>query len=167
MQAPLRGPADPAIPSPELERGSLPADKRDPGRAQGRDMPQGAAEQAVEAEVVMGSDEAVPATVLLGTVGRAHLDGAQVQTTVSGRQRLQATQDGRMTRKCPPPGGDWQSVQIAATRSRAHPDHPNPTKKWPWTALGAWLPRFGRCRRPQPFTPETASSPQWRIAHLP
>ena len=122
-QALLRGPADPAITGTVLERGSLPAYQCDLGRAQGRDMPQGVAEQALEAQVVIGSDEAVPAPLLLRnwmarrSKLRPRADNASMQPKMAECQRNVCH-----------PRGDGQSVQIVLVRSRTHPDHPKPTK---------------------------------------
>ena len=90
MQAPellLRAPADPAVARGQLERARLPADEREPGRAQGRDRAQTLAEHAMKRQVVMARHQTVPAPVFLRAPGRAHPDRTQINGAIRCRQR--------------------------------------------------------------------------------
>ena len=90
MQAPellLRAPPDPAVARGQLERAGLPADQRQPSRAQRRDMTQALAEHAMKRQVVMGLHQSVPAPVFLRAPGRTHRDRAQIKLATLGRWR--------------------------------------------------------------------------------
>ena len=137
----LRGPADPAIPGRELERGGLPAQQRNLGPAQRRDMAQALPEQAVERQVVMGRDQAVPATVLLRTVGGAHADGAQIQVAAARGQRLHPPQGDRSTTKCPALG--WALFPLRPLKSR----EPAPARVGTQNGRASKWPPSARCSR--------------------
>ena len=59
------GPAEPGDTSGDLVGARLPADKREPGSAGHCDMAKGAAVEPLEAEIVVGGDQPVPASLLL------------------------------------------------------------------------------------------------------
>ena len=84
----LPGPADPAVPGPEPERGGLPAEQRNPGLPQHGDMAQSLAEQPVERQIVVPRHQAVPSAVFPGPPRRTHPHGAQIQIAEAARRRL-------------------------------------------------------------------------------
>ena len=67
-------PSDPAVAGSQFESARLPANQGQPGFTEQSDMTKTLADGAVEIQIVMFSDQAVPKPVFIGTIGRTYDD---------------------------------------------------------------------------------------------